>query len=58
MWNVKAQVLLPGTIIGATGTISISFRQYPSKIPGEHEIKGLQNTVMLGTAHLMWRVLL
>jgi len=28
-------------IIGATGTISKSFRQYLSDVPGEHEIKEL-----------------
>jgi len=29
-------------MIGATGTISESLRQYPSNIPGKHEIKELQ----------------
>jgi hypothetical protein len=38
-------------IIGETGTISKSLRQYLSDIPGKHEIKELQKTVILGTAH-------
>jgi hypothetical protein len=33
-------------IIGATGTISKSLRQYLSKIQGEHEIKELQKAVV------------
>jgi hypothetical protein len=41
-------------IIGATGTISKPFRKYPSNIPGKHEIKELQKTAILGTAHIIW----
>jgi hypothetical protein len=37
MWIVKAKVI--PVIRGATGTISISLRQYPSNITGKHEIK-------------------
>ena len=29
-------------IIEATGTISKSYRKYPSSIPGKHEIKEIQ----------------
>jgi len=37
MWNVKTKVI--PVIIGATGTISKSFRNYVSNIPGKHEVK-------------------
>jgi glyoxylate utilization-related uncharacterized protein len=40
MWNMKAKVIT--VIIGATGTISESFRQYVSNILGKHKIKELQ----------------
>jgi hypothetical protein len=43
--------------IGATGTISKSFRKYVSNIPGNHEVRELQNTAILGTAHLLRKVL-
>jgi hypothetical protein len=43
-------------ITGATGTISKSFRQYLSNIPGKQEIKELQNTATLGTAHILTKV--
>jgi len=49
MWNVNAKVT--PVIIGATGTISKSFRKYVSNIPGKHEVKELQKTAILGTAH-------
>jgi len=56
MWNVKTKVI-PG-IIGATGTISKSFRKYVSNIPGKHEVKELQKTAILGTAHILRKVLM
>jgi hypothetical protein len=45
-------------IIGATGTISKSLRQYLSNIRGKQEIKELQKTALLGTACIMWKVLI
>jgi hypothetical protein len=45
--KVKTSVI--PVIIGATGTISKSFRKYVSHIPGNHEVKG--------TAHILRKVL-
>ena len=56
MWNVKTKVI--PVIIGATGTISKSFRKYVSSIPGKHEVKELQETAILGTAHILRKVLM
>ena len=42
MWNVKTKVI--PVIIGATGTISKSFRKYVSNIPGKRKVKELQKT--------------
>jgi hypothetical protein len=55
MWNVKIKVI--PIIIGATGTISKSFRKHLSNIPGNHEVKELQKTTILGTAHILRKVL-
>jgi len=55
MWNVKTEVI--PVIIGATGTISNSFRKYVSNIPANHEVKELQKTAILGTAHILRKVL-
>ena len=55
MWNVKTRVI--PVIIGATGTISKSFRKYVSDIPGNHDVKELQKTAILGTAHIIRKVL-
>jgi len=56
MWNVKTKVI--PVITGATGTISKSFRKYVSYIPGKHEVKELQKTAILGTAHILRKVLM
>ena len=44
-------------IIGETGTISKSFRKYVSDVPGNHDVKELQKTAILGTAHILRKVL-
>jgi hypothetical protein len=51
MWNVKTKVI--PVIRETTGTISKSFRKYLSNIPGKHKIKELENTTVLGTAHIL-----
>jgi hypothetical protein len=56
MWNVKAKVI--PVITGATGTISISLRKYVSNIPGNRDVRELQKTIILGTAHILREVLM
>jgi len=55
MWNVRTTVI--PVITGATGTISKAFRKYVSNIPGHHEVKELQKTAIVGTAHILRKVL-
>jgi hypothetical protein len=55
MWNVKARVI--PVITGATGTISKSLKKYVGNIPGNHDVKELQKTAILGTAHILRKVL-
>jgi hypothetical protein len=43
-------------MIGASGTISKSFRKYVSNIPGNIEVRELQKTAILGTAHILRKV--
>jgi len=52
---VEAKTKVIPVIIGATGTISKSFRKY---VPGKHEVKLPQKTAILGTAHTLWKVLM
>ena len=56
MWNVKTEVI--PVITWATGIISKSFRKYVSNIPGKHEVKELQKIAILGTAHIIQKVLM
>ena len=46
VWKVKTMVI--PVIIGATGTISKSFRKYVSNIPGKQEVKELQKNSHIG----------
>jgi hypothetical protein len=55
MLNVKTKVI--PVIIDASGTTSKSIRKYMSNIPGNHEVKVLQKTAILGTAHIFRKVL-
>ena len=55
MWKVKTRVI--PVIRGVIGTISKSFRKYISNIPGNHEVKELQKTAILGTVHILRKVL-
>jgi len=54
--HVKTKVI--PVMIEVTGTISKSFRKYVSNIPGKHEVKELQKTAILGTAHILRKVLM
>jgi hypothetical protein len=56
MCNVKTRVI--PAITGATGTISKSFRKHVSTIPGNHEVKELQKTAILGAVHILRKVLM
>jgi hypothetical protein len=55
IWNVKTRVI--PVIIRATGTTSKSFRKYVSNIPGNHVFRELQKAAILGTAHILRKVL-
>jgi len=54
MSNIKIKVI--PEITGASGTISESLRQHLSNRAGEHDIKELQKTAILGTAHKLREV--
>jgi hypothetical protein len=56
MWNVKTRVI--PVLIAATGTISKSLRKYMSTIPGNHDVRELQKTAILGTASILQKVLM
>jgi hypothetical protein len=56
--NNNVKIMMIPVIIGATGTISKSFRKYVSTIPGNHEVRELQKTAILGTAHILRKVLM
>ena len=56
MWNVKTKVI--PVITGENETISKSLRKYVSNIPRKHEVREIQKTAILGTAHILLKVLM
>jgi hypothetical protein len=55
MWNMKCFVV--PVIIGATGIVIKSLQKYLETIPGQHSIDSLQKTAILGTSHIVRKVL-
>jgi hypothetical protein len=55
MWNMKCFVI--PVIIGATGIVSRSLQKYLETMPGQHSIDSLQKTAILGTSHIIRKVL-
>ena len=55
MWNLKCIII--SVIIGATGIVTRSFRKNLEAVPGKHSIDSLQKTVILGTSHIIGKVL-
>jgi hypothetical protein len=56
VWSVKTKLTPVKT--GATGTIPKSFRKYMKNLSGSHPIKGIQQTAIMGTAHVLRKVLM
>ena len=55
MWNLKCTIM--PVIIGATGIVTRSFRKKLEAVPGKHSIDSLQKTAILGTSHIIRKVL-
>jgi hypothetical protein len=55
MWNMKCFVI--PIIIGTTGIVSKCLQKYLETIPGQHSIDSLQETTILGTSHIIRKVL-
>jgi hypothetical protein len=55
MWNMKCFVI--PVITGATEIVSKSLQKYLETIPGQHSIDSLQKTAILGTSHIVRKVL-
>jgi len=55
-WNLKCTVV--PVIIGATGIVTRSLRKNLETVPGgKHSIDSLQKTAVLGTSHILRKVL-
>jgi stage III sporulation protein SpoIIIAA len=55
MWNMKFFAI--PVIIGATGIVSKSLQKCLETIPGQHSTDSLKKTAILGTSHIIRKVL-
>ena len=55
MWNLKCTII--PIIIGVTGIVTRSLRKNLEAVPGKHSIDSLQKTAILGTSHIIRKVL-
>jgi hypothetical protein len=55
MWNMKCLVI--PVVIGATGIVTEGLKTYLEIIPGKHSTDYLQKTAILGTSHIIRKVL-
>jgi hypothetical protein len=55
MWNLKCTTI--PVIIGATGIVTKSLMKNLEAIPGKHSIDSLQKTAIIGTSHIIRKVL-
>ena len=56
MWNNLKCTIVP-VIIGATGIVTRGLRKNLETVPGKHSIDSLQKTAVLGTSHIIRKVL-
>jgi hypothetical protein len=55
LWNLKCTII--PVIDGVTGVVPKSLRKNLEAIPGKHSIYSLQKTAILGTSHIIWKVM-
>ena len=55
MWNLKCTII--PVIIGVTGIVTRSLQKNLEAVPGKHSIDSLQKTAILGTSHIIRKVL-
>ena len=55
--NVEPEMYDLPVIIGATGIVTRSLKKNLETIPGKHSIDSLQKTAILGTSHIIRKVL-
>jgi len=55
MWNLKCTII--PVITGATGIVMRSLRRNLEAVPGRHSTDSLQKTAILGTSHIIRKVL-
>ena len=54
-WDKTVEVI--PIIIGVTGVVEKNLQKYPNKIPGCHNVYNLHRSAILGTVHILRKIL-
>jgi fructose-1,6-bisphosphatase/sedoheptulose 1,7-bisphosphatase-like protein len=57
MWNMKCMIVSLQVITGATGIATEGLKKVLKAISGKRSIDSLQNTAVVGTSHIIRKVL-
>jgi len=57
MWNLKCKIILVIRIIAANGIVTKDLRKTLEAKAGKHSIDLLQKTAILGTSHIIRKIL-
>jgi hypothetical protein len=49
-------VIIP-VIVGATRIITIGLKKNLESVPDKHSVDAVQNTAVLGTSHIIWKIM-
>ena len=55
IWQMKTEII--PVVMGALGVIKKGSEKFISEIPGNINLQEIQKTTLLGTAHILWKVL-
>ena len=55
MWNLKCMII--PIVTEATGIVTRSLGKILEAVPGKYPIDSPQKTAILGTSHIIWKVL-
>jgi hypothetical protein len=55
MWNMKCMII--PVVIGATGIVTKGLKKNVEAITGKHSTDSLQKTAILGTSHIIQKIL-
>ena len=55
MWQMKTEII--PVVVGALGVVKKGSEKFIGEIPGNINLQEIQKTTLVGTAHILWKVI-